>query len=168
MLLASVLWKCDKESNYSVLQRYHKDKIFEFSKIINILSTNNKSRSTEHRLRQPGVGGVGKSKSPRLGTNGPVSTPHHTSRRVPTRHPGRWLCGVWTTHSVLSEPRFLLCGIRCRAAPSCPPRGVLWADTLKAFDKHRTNVQIPGNITGKIGLVFRGGRWGRWWSVSYK
>lgn len=83
------------------------------------------SRSTEHRLRQPRVEGGGKSRSPRLGTGGPVSTPHHTSRRVPTRHPGRWLCGIWTTHSVLSEPRFLLRGIGSRAAPSCPARGVL-------------------------------------------
>ena len=32
------IWKCDKEPNCSVLQRYHKDKIFEFSKIINISS----------------------------------------------------------------------------------------------------------------------------------
>lgn len=33
MILASVLWKCDKETNYSVLQRYHKDKFLNSQRL---------------------------------------------------------------------------------------------------------------------------------------
>ena len=36
-----------KEANYSALQRYHKDKILEFSKILSVLSTlQNKAQFT--------------------------------------------------------------------------------------------------------------------------
>lgn len=43
-LLFSVLWMLVKEANYSALQRYHKDKIFEFSKITNATWTKKKKK----------------------------------------------------------------------------------------------------------------------------